>query len=470
MNKINSEGKIMSNIPKTHLFTEDDLHLYELNQIFLVGSIWLEKGMGNYIGTFDLLVRDLPPQRNFLLFGGLEEIVTCILRWRYTEDEANYLLRHQIVTKKFAQFLKDFKFTGDLWAMPEGTVFLPNEPVLRITAPLIEANLFSMFLMNALVSNTIFLSKFIRVVMAARPQVIFSSGIRAHSFESAMKAARAQYLAGVPSIAASAFFRKYNLDFTPIPPTFTAYHAYVQSFPTEIEAMRAAAEIFPDQVLPIVDTYDNRQGIENAIKVAKELKKKGRHIEAIMLDSGDLAKWARLARKRLDEEDLKETKITLASNIDEYKIAKFKKQGVPADYYIVVTEAVTSADAPKLEAVYKLAEVNDGRTTRPTVKLSEGKMSLPGRKQVFRQRERFFKEDIIGFEDEKLGEPLLVPVIKKGKLVYKLPSLDQIKFYVQEQVGRLSPKMLDVHKQYNYPVKLSNEMNDMLKKLRKLKI
>lgn len=333
-------------IPNNHLFTESDLRLFDLNQIYQISTIWYEKNMKNYTGTFDLFIRELPKKRNFLVFGGLEEIIYGIQKWKYSDEEIDFLLKNQIISTDFAQYLHNFKFTSDIYAMPEGTIFFPNEPILRITGPLHEVNLFTMFFLNSFVSNTIFLSKFIRIIMVADKTTVLSSVIRGHSFESAMKAARAEYITGVKVISCPAFYRKYNIPIPMKPPLATLYHAYIQSFNNEYKAMEAGEEIFPNVILTMIDTYNYVKGIKEAITLGIKLKTKGENLAGVVIDSGDLEKIARYARKELDKAGLNKTAITLASNIDEYKISELKRKRVPVDSFIVVTEAVTSETPP----------------------------------------------------------------------------------------------------------------------------
>lgn len=453
-------------LPKSHLFLEDDLPLFEYNQIFSCGSIWLKKGMQRKIATFDLYVRDLPKCRNFFVFGGLEEVVCGIQKWHYSDEHVQFLLDNKVITKEFGEYLKEFKFSGNIWAMPEGTVFFPGEPVIRITAPIIEANLFTMFLINAITSNTIFLTKATRCVIAAAPQNCNGIyGVRAQSFESSLKSARNSYIAGTTAIACPTFFRKYQL---PMPPALTiGYHAFIKSFDTELEAMRAIAETFPKGMIVMIDTYDIEQGIKNAITVAKELKAKGKSLKGIMIDSGDLFEIAVLTRKMLDKAGLKDVKITVASNLDEYAIAKLKKKGIPADAFLVVTEGVTVSDAPNLEIVYKLAQLQDGKKTVYTAKFSPQKLSYPGVKQVYRVGTDEKQKDIIGLETEKLGKPLLVEIARNGKFVYELPALDKIKAHLKNQLKELPPKLLDIEKQHAYPVETSQGLKALLEIVRK---
>lgn len=453
-------------IPKSHLFCEEDLHLFDIQNIFTACALWLENGMENIIATYDLVVRDMPKNRNFMLAGGLEEIIEGIKKWRYSEDDVAYLIKNNLATSKLAEYLKKFKFTGDLYAMPEGTPFFPGEPVIRVTAPICEGNLLTMFLMNSLSSNTVFASKIIRCKIACgEKRLVGGGGMRAQSFESAMKGCRAGYITGADNGIPS-FYRKYNI----IPPavSINAYHAVIKSFPTEIEAMRAAAELFPDRSRPMVDTYNFEQGIENLIQVAREQKAKGRKIAAITVDSGDLYERACYARKKFDEAGFPEIKITVASNLNEFKIKELRNKGTPADAFLVVTEISSVTDDPKIEVVFKLAELRDGEKIRQVAKFAPGKKSYPGRKQVFRVwANNQMQKDVIGLENEYLGEPLLVKVIDHGEAIYRLPQLPEIRDYCLNYVSRLPEKLRDIDKEHVYPVEISEKLQEMDEKVKR---
>lgn len=448
---------------KSHLFLPEDLHLYDLPQIFAASATWLEAGLADYEATFDLFIRDLPEARNFLLFGGLEEIIDGIKNWGYTSEEVDYLRKGQIITDRLADYLRSYRFSGSLWALREGTVFFAGgEPVVRVTAPIIEGNLITMFLMNVVTGNTKFLSKVIRCVIAAQPKACLGvAGLRAESFESAAKCARAAYIAGaMGSNSVPAVARKFELP--AIQPLTVAYHALIQSFPTELEAMRTMAFLYQGRVSLMVDTYDFEQGLRNAITVAKELKSKGRSLYGIMLDSGDLRQQCLRARRRLDTEDLPDVKITLASNLDEYKIQQLNKQKVPADAYLIATEAISVPDAPKLETVYKLTELRKGNNVINLVKLATGKVSYPGRKQVFRVRKGGrFSKDIIGLEDENLGEPLLIEVIRDGEVIYHPPTLDEMREYVSSQLNQLPSALLSLNRRHRFPIQVSGTLKKL---------
>lgn len=454
-----------NNIPKSHLFVPDDLSLFEYNQVFSCSSIWLEEGMDKQIATFDLLVRDIPDCRNFLVFTGLEEILEGLRKWSYTEDQIQFLLDNQIITSKFGDYLRNFKFSGDIWAMPEGSIFFPGETVIRVTAPIIEANLITMFLTNVLTSNTTFASKVIRCVLAAAPngRILGSGGMRAQSFESSMKCNRSSYIVGAQSIASiPATYKKYGI---PMPhPIRIAYHAFIKSFPDEISAMRAISRSFPNEMLVMVDTYDIDQGIRNAIFVAKELRSKGEGLRGIYIDSGDLFEISKKARLQFDAEGLTDIKIFAASNLDEYKIVELQAKGAPIDNFSVITEGVTSADAPKLEVVYKMAQLQDGDKINHTAKFAPGKLSYPGVKQIYRQDDK----DIIGLASEEIsGRPLLIEMVRTGEFIYTLPSLDDIKSYFQNELSSMPKNLFEIDQHHVYPVETSNGLGELLEKVRK---
>jgi len=403
------------------------------------------------------------------LMGGTEEIIRGILNWHYTKAEIKYLLTNKIVTPRFAKYLQKFRFTGDVYALPEGTVFFAGEPVVRITAPIIEGNILTMFLINAFTSNTVFLSKVIRGVLAAQDKKFLSSAsLRAQSNESAFKFGRAAYIAGGQGAnMIPAFCRKYGLPFND--PSRKTYHALIKSFPTEVAAMRRAAELFPDTMDLMIDTYNFERGLRNAIRVATELKLKGNSIKGITIDSGDLYKRSAKARRLLDKAGLKTVTITAASNLDEWKINELIRRSAPIDKFLAITEMTSSNDAPSLEAVYKLAELQVGNTMVPKAKLALGKINYPGKKQVFRVYQAgVMQKDIIGLEQEKLGQPLLKKMIVNGKLIQRLPMLDEIRHYVLTQRKELPSHLLSVQRNACYPVAASLQIKQLVGKIRRL--
>ncbi len=449
-------------------FLPEDQHLFDYDQIFSVSSMWVELGMENVEATYDLYVRGMPKNRNFLLFGGLEEIIEGLINWHFTKAEVDFLLKNEIITPKMAKPLKNYRFSGDVWAMPEGTAFFPEEPLVRITGKIWEINLFTFFLMNAVTSNSIFLSKAIRSFLATKGKikVVTCPVTRAHSNEASLKFGRAVYLLGAPSAIVPAFARKYNLPTTKV--NTKAYHAFISSFSSELEAMKKAVSIFPN-ISFMVDTYNLKQGIKNAIIVAKEQKAKGQTtLSAVVIDSGKDVKHfvqqASYARKELDKAGFKNIKVNLSGNFTENKLAELVKMKAPVNGVVICTDLVTSSDDPKMEAVLKLAEFTHNGSTQHALKLSYGKVSLPGKKQVFRKlRSGKLAEDTIGLENERLGIPLLSHWVKNGKLIKPLPDLDEIKNYLQNQLEILPEKFKQVEKVYPHKVTISKKLQKLFK-------
>lgn len=429
-----------------------------------------ETGKGKETATFDVTVREMPGNRNFLLLGGIEEMVNALLNWKYEEEFTAYLLAEKIISKNFAEYLKKFKFTGDVYAMPEGTVFFPNEPVIRITTSLSDANLLTAFLVDVISYPTLFLSKAVRVKLVANGKPFFLAGaMRVSSFENIVKIQRLSYI--LNSIIAMPYFG-YRFGVGKRKPAIGFYHALIKSFANEIEAYKHFLPHTADfgMSTSMVDTYDIATGIENWITVEKEARKDGKSLGMISIDSGDVLEVSRFLRKRLDSEGLKDVKIVAYSNLDENKIADLEKRGAEIDVYCPVTEIVTVSDRPVLEAVYKLAElIDEDGNVRYTAKFSPGKLSLPGRKQVFRKYDKNgeMKRDVIGLEDENFAQPLLVQYIKNGKPIKNLPTLDELKDYVDQQLAQLPMKFREIKKQYVYSVLISKRLGGILEDLRR---
>ena len=445
----------------------EDLPLLDLGQIYLISSVWYDSGMKDVWGTFDVLVRDLPTYRNFLVFAGLEEICYAIKNWRYTDRNIQYLLKQKLVSADFAKYLKKFKFTGSIDAMPEGTIFFPQEPVIRVTAPLIEANLLTNLFLLTVHSNSIFASKFVRAVIAAQNKNAIGIGPqRAHGIDAVLRAMRASYIAGSEHIPAPIAAQKYS--FPHGDPAVIGYHAFIQSYPTELQAMKILIKNAHTDFSLMVDTYDLKKGIKNAIKAISEYPEKIKYFRSITVDSGSLDANSRLVRRELDKAGLKKVRIVLASNLDEYKIASLMKKKTPADSFIVSTEAATVSDSPTMEVVYKICEVIKGKKVEPKMKLSAAKQSMPGKKQVFRTiKNNQYAFDTIGLDSEKLGRPLLKPIIRKGRFVYGLPSVDQARQYLARDLKKLPSRLKRIDKEYNYSVKTSPQLRSLITRTKK---
>ena len=442
----------------------------EYAQIFTASSIMFDTGKGKELATFDVTVREMPGKKNFLILGGIEDMINIISNWGYDIKFINYLQEEKIISPSFAKHLKNFKFQGEIMAMPEGTIFFPGEPVIRVTTSLYDANLFTAFLVNVICYPTLFLSKAVRVRLAAGGKAFYFAGaMRAFSFENILKIQRYSYLLGAPMHVP---YASYHFGIKGRKPEIGFYHALIKSFSSEEEAYRHFlpwTEGFSVST-SMVDTYDVKTGIANWIKVEKEARQKGMSLGAVSIDSGDVFEMAEFFRQKLDEADLNDTLILAYSNLDEFKIADLEKRGAKINGYCAFTEISSVSDRPVLEVVYKLAErIDKNGKVQYTAKLTPGKVSLPGKKQVFRKYNpnRTFKEDTIGLEEEKLGGPLLVLYIKNGKVVRKLPELDQIKEYIDQQLNRLPEKLKMIEETKAYPVSTSKKIQSILNQIKK---
>lgn len=393
---------------KTHKTTMTDLYQLTMAAGYFSHDL-------NPVTTFELYVRRLPQNRSFLVAAGLAQAVDYLSDLSFEPEEIAYLKRlpaFKNMVPAFFEYLKDFQFTGDLWALPEGTLFFPYEPILRVTAPLIEAQIIETYLLSLINFQTSVASKAARIYQACQQKegvsfVDFGSR-RAHGPEAGVLAARAAFIGGAQ--ATSNVYAGHTFG---IPVVGTAAHAWTMAFPNEQAAFDAYGQTFPEHVTLLVDTYDTLEGTRRAISSA------GHHLKGVRLDSGDFLCLSKEVRTLLDEAGLKKSKIIVSGDMNENKINSLLTQEAPIDVFGVGTELVTSIDAPSLGGVYKMVH-QSGSSSPYKVKLSQSKRSYPGIKQVYRSAQ----EDIICLSSEQHpGEPLLKPVIQKGQLQAPLPSL-----------------------------------------------
>jgi nicotinate phosphoribosyltransferase len=415
--------------------------------------------------TFDLFIRRLPPNRSYFLFAGLEQVLLFLQKVRFNEEHIDFL-KKQGFKNEFLDYLRHFKFTGEVWSIPEGTIAFPNESLIRVTAPIIEAQLIETFILNTVNLQTTIATKASRVVSAAKGRPVIEFGLRReHGTDAGMKVARCSYMAGCNGTSNVLAGMKYGI------PTFgTMAHSFVMLFKREIDSFRAFVKTFPDKSTLLIDTFDDIKGAEKAAIVAKELEERGFKLGGVRLDSGDLAELSKKVRELLDRNGLKYVKIFASGDLDEYKVEELLIEGAKIDAFGVGTKMGTSEDRPYVDIIYKLCEkMNEKGEFSPIMKLSKGKATLPGRKQVFRfkdERSNFVK-DVIALEDEKInGEPLLVKVMEKGKIVYDLPSLEKIRKRALESLSKLPEKYKKLKGAPRYPVELSLELKKLMKKLR----
>jgi len=410
--------------------------LTDLYELTMLQAYWAERM--NAIAVFELFVRRLPLQRSFLVAAGLAQVAEYLRDLRFTADELAYLGETGRFAPAFLASLSDLRFTGDVDAMAEGTVCSPDEPLIRITAPIREAQLVESRLMNLMHFQTIVASKAVRCALAAPGRLLVDFGLRrAHGGEAALLSARASYLAGFSGTATVEAGRQFG-----VPIYGTMAHSYIQAHADESAAFAAFARAQPENAILLIDTYDTERAAHKVVQLARTLAAEGIAIKGVRIDSGDLAEHARRVRAILDAAGLAGVTIFASGNLDEFRVRDLLARGAPIDGFGIGTRMNTSADAPYLDCAYKLQEY-DGEPRR---KRSEGKATWPGRKQVYRQCDGAgrWQRDVVTLASHPVpGTPLLVPVVREGRPVAPLPELSAIRQSLCEEVARL-PESLRV--------------------------
>ena len=426
--------------------------LYELT----MAAGYFEAGKIAERATFEFSIRRLPRNRNFLLLAGLPQVVDYLLNLKFTDDEIGYLRslpQFRQVSAAFFDYLRDFRFTGDLFAAPEGTVLFAGEPVLTIRAPLVEAQIPETFVLSAITFPTLVASKAARCVAAAGGKQIVEFGTRrAHTAEAGVHAARAAYLGGCAGTSNTEAGFRFG-----VPVMGTAAHSWVMAFASETESFRQLQRVLGENTVQLIDTYDTVAGARRALHL-------GRPLWGVRIDSGDSLDLSRKVRALFDEAGLTDAKIMVSGDLDEFKIRELVRSGAPIDAFGVGTQLATSGDAPFMNATYKMVELDIGGIQRFTTKLSEDKISLPGAKQVFRGAER----DIVSRSGEcGKGEALLRPVILGGRLIEPLPGLEQVRCRASESVGRLPQRYRELEEAEPWPIVHSRELEALIEQTRR---
>ena len=438
--------------------------LIDLYELTMCASYFDSKR--NEPATFDLFIRELPSNRSYFFFAGLEQVLLFLRNIKFPEEHIDYL-KNQGFKADFLDYLKSFKFTGEVLAVPEGTTVFPDEPLIRVTAPIIEAQLVETFLLNTVNLQTTLATKASRVVHAAKSRSVIEFGLRrTQGTDAGMKAVRCSYIAGCNGTSNVLGGLIYG-----VPIFGTMAHSYVMSFDKEIDSFRAFAKTFPMNSTFLIDTYNDLTGAENAVTVAKELENEGYKLSAVRLDSGNRLILSRKIRAILDKHGLDYVKIFVTGDLDEYEIEKLIAKGARIDAFGVGTRMSTSFDRPYVDVVYKLSGKSESGVFVPAMKLSKGKITLPGRKQIFRQKDErhMYTRDIIGLEDEKIvGEPLLIKIMENGEVVYDMPTLEEIRTFALKNLSDIPEKYKKLRKAPLYPVELSPRLKEMQKELSKL--
>lgn len=440
--------------------------------------------------VFDLFFRKRSVKSAYAIAAGLEQVIDYIENLHFSEEDLEYLDSLNLFSRDFLELLKELRFTGDIYAVPEGTVVFPNEPMVRVKAPLIEAQLIETALLNIINHQTLIATKASRVVMAAQGGSVLEFGLRrAQGPDAGIYGARAAIIGGCSATSNVMTGQMFG-----IPIKGTHSHSWVMSFPDELSAFRAYADAFPDSCLLLVDTYNTlKSGVPNAITVFNELREKGYEPMGIRLDSGDLAYLSKKARKMLDEAGFHNAKIVASNDLDEELIWDLNAQGAKIDIFGVGTSLITSRGCPALGGVYKMsAEEIDGELV-PRIKISEnpGKITIPGYKKVVRiyNGSRKAIADLIMLDEEEIDtsrpltifdpvdtwkrmtlhnytiRELLVPVYQNGRLIYESPALMKIQDYAKSELDTLWDEYKRLKNPHVFKVDLSQKLYDLKQQL-----
>ena len=454
---------------------------YELT----MGNGYFQTGLKDRICYFDVFFRSVPDGGGFAIASGLDQVIRYIENLRFDGEDIAYLRSKGVFSEEFLDYLRDFKFTGDIWAVPEGTPIFPREPIMTVRAPSIQAQFIETYLLMTLNHQSLIATKSNRIVRAAQGRMVSEFGSRrAQGADGALMGARASYIAGAHATACAMADQMFGT-----PATGTMAHSWVQMFPDEYTAFKTYCSLYPTAAVLLVDTYNVlKSGVPNAIKVFKEL---GITTGGIRIDSGDLAYLSRKARAMLDEAGLNAIKIIASNSLDEYIIRDLITQGARIDSFGVGERLITSKSEPVFGGVYKLAAIEEADgTITPKIKISENpaKMTIPHFKKVFRlfdkatgkamadyiclhDEEPDFTQPLELFDPEATWKrktlsnydaiPLLVPIFQNGKKVYQSPGIQDIRAYCTRQVDKLWDEVKRFEYPHNYYVDLSQKLWDV---------
>ncbi len=449
---------------------------------------YLQHGLADTIGWFDLFFRSIPQGGGYAIMAGVEQMIDYLKTLSFTEEDLSYLQSTGHFDEAFIDYLRHFKFTCDVWAIPEGTPIFPNEPIVKVRGPLIQAQMIETMLLVTINHQSLIATKTARIVRSAQGRPVFEFGARrAQGYDAAVLGARAAYIAGAAGTSCTICGQHFG-----IPIVGTMAHSWVQAFESEYEAFCAYARSFPDQTVLLVDTYDTlRSGLPNAIRTAKDvLEPLGHRLRGIRIDSGDLTYLAQKARQMLDQAGLHDCKITASNALDEYIIRDLIQQGASVDTFGVGERLITSRAEPVFGGVYKLAAIEKAGQVLPRMKFSDnaGKITNPGNKEVWRFYEIATGKaiaDLISLADEtidpdqpyELFDPLhtwkrktitsfkvkklLEPIFEKGKLVYQRLDIADIRRYCGQELDLLWDSIKRFENPQSYYVDLSQKLWDM---------
>ena len=465
---------------------------------FAMANGYFEAGIGDKIVYFDMFYRTVPDNASYSIAAGLEQVIDYIENLHFSDEDIDFLRTKEIFHEEFLEYLRNFKFECDVWAIKEGTVVFPQEPLVIVKGPIMQAQMLETMILLTINHQSMVATKANRIVTAAkgRPVVEFGSR-RAQGYTGANLGARASYIGGCAGTANTLAEKLYG-----VPAVGTMAHSWVQLFSTEYEAFKTYAKVYPENCLLLVDTYDTlKEGIPNAIRVwNEELVPKGIRPKGIRIDSGDIAYLSKQARVMLDEAGFSDAVIMASNSLDEWTIESILSQGAKLDSFGVGERLITSKSSPVFGGVYKLVAYEEDDKIVPTIKISENvaKITTPGFKSLYRIYDKDTMKaeaDVVTLHQEKLEEldeleifhpiytwkrkkftnfvakNLMVKVFDKGKLVYDIPTLDEIRDHVQDELKSLWDEVKRLENPHEYIVDLSQDLwdikDDLLKEHRK---
>ena len=444
----------------TTVSPEDMPLLTDLYELTMAQSYFREKH--NELATFSLFIRKYPPNRGFFVSCGLEDVLRYLEEFHYTPGAIDRLYHTDIFSDDFLDYLKGLSFTGVVRAIPEGRIFFVDEPILEVTAPIIEAQIVETFIINQMNLQCLIASKAARCIHAARGRTVIDFSLRrTQGSDAGMKVARASYITGFSATSNVLAGVTYG-----IPLSGTMAHSYISSYDHEIDAFSAFARNFPERSILLIETYDAISGAHKAVEVAKEMAARGQHLRGVRIDSGDLLTLGQKVRRILDEAGFPDVQIVGSGGLDEFDLDELSQENAPYDAYGIGTKMGVSGDAPWTDMAYKLVRYGE----RPVIKLSTEKVSLPDAKQVFRFTDGgHLHHDIIALYSERMGSaaPLLNPVMANGSIIGALPALSEIRDRFREEFRQLDEKYKAIRDPAVYPVYLSSDLQSLEEQMKR---
>jgi len=451
--------------PKSGFINDQNLILSTDFYQLTMGAAYYQYNLDNHIkekddiAVFSYFIRKYPKNRNYLIFAGLEQVIHYLQNARFSEKTIEFLRKKdvfkEIDSSFFDEYLPKFKFKLDVWAMREGNFFFPNEPIMKIQGPMFHAQLAETYILNVINYQTIVASKASRIKNIAKQKTLLEFGTRrSHSPLAGVYAARASYIAGFNGT--SNVIADIELG---INSSGTMAHSFVQRFDNEMESFDVYTNIYEDNSILLIDTYNTEQA-------AKKISKFKNTIKAVRIDSGDLVEHAKKVRKILDDNGCEKVQIVASSDLNEYKIKKILESNTPIDAFGVGTELATSRDDPTIAGVYKLIEYNN----KPKIKISEDKLTYPGKKQIYRiyNKQGEFIEDFLTLDSEPAppnSEALLILVMKEGSLITELPNLNNIQQYYNENIEKLPNKFKELEENQIFKLRISKKLSELTNSL-----